>query len=92
MPDIPDSNTLAAVITALGGTPVEARTLQFECPLGSVRDLVPKLNSLGVAVRKIEGHDREENSPTGMRTVVRCGLYRRQASERPNTVMDLLQW
>jgi hypothetical protein len=77
---IPDSATLSAVITALGGTPVEARTLQFECVLGSVRSLVPKLNSLGVAVRKLEGHDRITATPAGPQTTIRCEVL--QAARR----------
>jgi hypothetical protein len=38
---VTDPNALAAIVSNLGGTVAEARTFQFDLPLGKVRDVVP---------------------------------------------------
>ena len=57
-----DPNTLAAVVTGLGGTVIPGETFRFDLPLASVRDVVPRLNELGVGVRKVS--ERIEDGPT----------------------------
>jgi hypothetical protein len=42
-----DSNALAAYISNLGGTIVEAPTFRFEVPLEDVRKVIPEIYKLG---------------------------------------------
>lgn len=93
MSTVDDPQTLASVITALGGQPVAARTMQFECRLGDVKTLVPRLNSLGVRVRKLEGHDRVTETSAGPQTTIRCEVYRRpEEGSEPRSLLDLMPW
>ncbi len=71
-------NTLAAVVTELGGTVVPADTFQFDLPLADVKEVVPKIHELGVGVRKLS--ERVEDNPTKLFspiTVARLELYHR---------------
>jgi hypothetical protein len=53
-PLLNDSNTLAGIVQSLGGTMLsDPRGFRFNLPLDQVRDAVPKLNRLGVGVRKV---------------------------------------
>ena len=76
---IDDPNALASVVTGLGGSVIPGRTFRFDLPLGSVRDVVPRLNELGVGVRKIS--ERIEDNPTKLFspiTVATLELFRRE--------------
>lgn len=55
-----DPNTLAAVITELGGTVIPGPTFRFELPLSEVRTVIPKINELGVGVRKISEYQTDD--------------------------------
>jgi hypothetical protein len=75
-PMIDDPNTLANVVTGLGGTVIPGPTFRFDLPLADVREVVPKLNQLGVGVRKVS--ERTEDNPTKLRspmTVATLELY-----------------
>ena len=75
---VDDPNTLAAVVTSLGGTVIPGDTFRFDLPLEAVREVVPRINELGVAVRKIS--ERIEDHPTRLRcprSVATLELYRR---------------
>ena len=88
-PVVHDSNTLAAIIQSLGGTIVPAETLRFDLPLASVRDVVPRLNELGVACRKVAEHQGE--NPTKLfspQSVATIECYR-----KPEEKLDRLpEW
>jgi hypothetical protein len=74
-----DPQTLANVITGLGGTVIPGDTFRFDLPLEMVREVVPKINQLGVGVRKIS--ERIEDHPTRLltpQTVATLELYRPQ--------------
>jgi hypothetical protein len=76
-PVLQDVNVLAGVIQSLGGTLVPAPTLQFDLPLAQVRDVIPRLNELGVGCRKLS--ERVEENPTKMfsdQSVVRIECHR----------------
>ena len=77
-PMIDDPNTLAGVITGLGGTVIPGRTFRFEVPRANVRDVVPRLNKLGVGVRRIS--ERTEMGPKS-HTVTTLELYRPDANK-----------
>ena len=91
---VTDPNALAAIVSNLGGTVAEARTFQFDLPLGKVRDVVPKLTAMaGVGARRVEGHDRIEESASGPQTVVRIELYdKAQMPKESASLVDLMQW
>jgi hypothetical protein len=81
---IDDPNTLAGIVRGLGGVVLEgSRTFRFDLPLAKVREVVPRLNDLGVGCRKIS--ERVEDSPTKLfspQTVATLELYRPQKSDR----------
>jgi hypothetical protein len=59
-----DPGTLANIINGFGGTVIPGETFRFQLPLSEVREVVPKINQLGIGVRKI-GEFEAEN-PTKM--------------------------
>jgi hypothetical protein len=73
-----NSNALASLIEAHGGTIVEGPTLRFDLPRSEVEKVIPKINDYHeeVHVRRIS--ERQENSPTGsgLMSVVRLECYR----------------
>lgn len=81
-----DPNTLAQIVTGLGGTVVPARTFQFDLPVSEVKNVIPKINELGLRVRKVservESHPRQAlYSPM---SVARLELYK--SDEKPFAV------
>jgi hypothetical protein len=78
-----DPVSLGNVVRSLGGTPVDAPTFQFELPRGDVRTAVPRLNSLGVGVRRIS--ERRDYDPKGLashvQSIVRLECYRPRKTE-----------
>jgi hypothetical protein len=50
---VDDPRTLYGVVTQLGGTVIPGRTFRFELPMAQVRDVVPKLNELGVRCERV---------------------------------------
>jgi hypothetical protein len=56
-----DSQSLAGLVTHLGGTPVEHKNFRFEIELGEVRRVVPEIIRLGdlqcVKVDEYTGND-----------------------------------
>ena len=78
-----DPNVLANVITGLGGSVIPGPTFKFMLPLEKVSEVVPKINDLGVGVRKT-GEFQMEN-PTKMFssiTVATLELYRPQEQKQ----------
>jgi hypothetical protein len=77
-----DPQTLANIITALGGQPIEARTFRFELPAEKVREVVPKINQLGLGVRRIS--ERSADDPRGswrVHNLITVELYRPDANK-----------
>jgi hypothetical protein len=80
---IDDPNTLAGVVTGLGGTVIPGPVFRFDLPLSQVREVIPKINELGVGVRKIS--ERVEDNPTKLfspQTVATLELYRPEEPKR----------
>jgi hypothetical protein len=72
-----DPGALAAIVTGLGGRVINGDVFRFDLPLESVREVVPKLNEMGLGVRTIS--QRIEDHPTKLftpQTVARLELYR----------------
>jgi len=72
-----DPQVLAALVRGMGGTPVAAETFRFDLPLEKVREVVPRLNDLGLSVFKVS--ERVTNHPTKcgcVQTVATLGLRR----------------
>jgi hypothetical protein len=83
-----DPATLANIVVGLGGTPVAARTFQFDAPRSEIKTIIPQINALGVRARNIG--ERVEDDPVRPgcnRTVVRVELYK--SDERP---FDMPEW
>ena len=81
-PGVYDSNTLAGIIQSLGGRVVPANTLQFDLPLSEVRNVIPRLNELGVGCRKVA--ERIEDNPTKLfspQSVATLEVFKRSAQE-----------
>ena len=89
---ITDPNALAAIVSNLGGTVVEARTFQFDIPLAEVRSVIPKNTAMaGVGARRVEGNDHIEQSASGPRTIVRLELYNKeQTSKEAPSLLDMM--
>jgi hypothetical protein len=78
MRSITNPDTLARVVSELGGTVVRADSFQFDLPLSEVRTVVPKLSELGVGVRKVS--ERVGDHPTKLFSpisIARLELYHR---------------
>ena len=78
-----DPNTLANIVRGLGGTPVPGRTFMFDLPLDRVRECVPRINDLGLAVRKVS--ERQEEHPTRIgnsQSVATLEIFRPQPADR----------
>jgi hypothetical protein len=73
-----NSNALASLIEAHGGTIVEGATLRFDLPRSEVEKVIPKINDYHdeVHVRRIS--ERQENNPIngGVMSVVRLECFR----------------
>jgi hypothetical protein len=72
-----DPNTLANIVTGLGGTVIPGPTFQFDLPISEVKTAIPKINELGVGCRKIS--ERVEDDPVRLncqRGVVRIALVK----------------
>ena len=67
MRSVRNPDTLAHVITELGGTVVQADSFQFDLPLSEVKTVVPKLCEFGVGVRKVS--ERVGDHPTKLFSV-----------------------
>jgi hypothetical protein len=83
-----DPQVLATLIRGMGGTPVPAETFRFDLPLEKVREVVPRLNDLGLSVFKVS--ERVASHPTKcncVQTVATLGL--RKPSKEPDR---LLEW
>ena len=76
MKSVRNPDVLARVVAELGGTMVQADSFQFDLPLASVREVVPKLSELGAGVRKIS--ERVADNPTKLFSpisIARLELY-----------------
>ena len=72
-----DPNTLANIVTGLGGTVIPGPTFQFDLPLSEVKTAIPKINELGIGCRKLS--ERVEDDPVRLncqRGVVRIVLVK----------------
>jgi hypothetical protein len=81
---VDDPKTLSRVITDLGGRVIEG-TWRFDLPLADVKDVVPRLNKLGLGVHK--ARERTEMGPK-THTVARLELYR----PRENKFDHIPEW
>jgi hypothetical protein len=75
---VSDPGALSKVITELGGTVID-NTWRFDLPLSQVKDVIPRLNQLGVGVRKVR--ERTEQGPK-TQTVATLELYRPEENQR----------
>jgi hypothetical protein len=76
MKSVTNPDTLARVVSELGGTVVRADSFQFDLPLSEVKTVVPKLSELGVGVRKLS--ERVGDHPTKLFSpisIARLELY-----------------
>lgn len=74
-----DPNTLAAIVTGLGATVVPAESFQFDLAMRDAERVVPRLNELGLGVRRVsERVEPDPIRPSAIISVVRCELYRPQ--------------
>jgi hypothetical protein len=81
---VDDANVLAAFVAQLGGKPVEARTFQFELPLASVKEVVPKIiSTLGneIGVRRVAERRDMCSTRHAVESIVTLELYRRPPQE-----------
>jgi len=72
-----DPRVLAALVGGMGGSVVPARTFQFDLPRSAVKEVIPKINELGLRARNIG--ERIEDDPTRLgcnRSIVRIELYK----------------
>ena len=73
-----DPNTLAHIVTGLGGTVIPGQTFRFDLPVEKVKEAIPRINDLGLGVRRIS--ERQEENPTKLGCswgVVTLELHRR---------------
>jgi hypothetical protein len=75
---VDDPAALSRVISDLGGRVIE-NSWRFDLPLSEVKDVVPRLNKLGVGVRKVR--ERTEYGPK-IQTVATLELYRPEENQR----------
>jgi hypothetical protein len=81
MPKTPittDPNALRSLIHGMGGSVIPAPTFQFDLPLDKCNEVIPRINDLGIGVRRISS--RIEQHPTRLRdaqTIETLELYRR---------------
>jgi hypothetical protein len=80
---VDDPNTLAGVVQSYGGEVIPGPTFKFNLPLEKVREVIPKLNQLGVGCRKVS--EFVTDNPTKLfspMTVATLELYRPEESKR----------
>jgi hypothetical protein len=73
-----DYTTLAGLVTNLGGVMRPGQTFMFDLPLEKVKEVVPKLNSLGIGARVMSEYVTDH--PTQLRspmTVATLEAYRK---------------
>ena len=59
---VDDPNTLHGVVSALGGRVIDGPVFKFELPQEDVREVVPKLNQLGLRCERVDA--RVSSHPT----------------------------
>jgi hypothetical protein len=69
-----DPKTLAKLIASLGGTVIDGDTFRFDLPVRDVREAVPKINAMGLGVRKIS--ERVAQDQNGTHNVMTLALYK----------------
>lgn len=83
-----DPTTLANVITGYGGEVIPGDTFRFHLPVSQVPEVIPKINQMGIGVRKV-GEFQAEN-PTKLFSSVSIAtleLYRPQ-DENPDPLRE----
>jgi hypothetical protein len=81
------SPTLANIVTGLGGIVLPTRTFMFELPRENVKEVIPKINELGLRCRTVS--ERVEDHPTRLRcsrSVLTVEIYK---SDEPNFDLKL---
>jgi hypothetical protein len=72
-----DPQTLANIVTGLGGAVIPGRTFQFELPRENVREVIPKINELGIRCRTVS--EKVKDHPTRLncqQSVLTIELYK----------------
>jgi hypothetical protein len=80
---VDDPGALSRVIADLGGRIIE-NSWRFDLPLSEVKDVVPRLNKLGVGVREVR--QRTEYGPK-IQTITTLELYR-PAENKPDHIEE----
>jgi hypothetical protein len=72
-----DPNTLANVVTGLGGRVIPGQTFRFDLPLAEVKQVIPKINALGVRCRDVGQRIEDDPVRPGCNhTVVTIELFK----------------
>ena len=78
-PVIDNPQTLAGIVQGLGGTVLPGATFRFDLPLASVRDVIPRLNELGVGCRKVDERvEQDPLRPLRTQSMATIELFRRE--------------
>ena len=68
-----DPRVLASLVSGLGGTVIPGRTFQFELPRENVREVIPRINELGLRARtiseKVKDHPTQLNRTQSVLTI-----------------------
>jgi hypothetical protein len=77
-----DANAIAAIVTGLGGEVIPGRTFRFDLPKEMVREVIPKINELGIACRNVG--ERTRDHPTQLRcSQTICTIELHHRTEKP---------
>jgi hypothetical protein len=82
-PVVEDPATLANIVTGLGGTVLPTRTFMFELPRECAKEVIPKINELGIRCRTVS--ERVADHPTRLncsQTILVVELYKSQDDDR----------
>jgi hypothetical protein len=83
-----DPNTLANIVTGLGGTVVPGPTFVFDLPISEVKTAIPKINELGIGCRKVS--ERVEDDP--VRLNCQRGMVRIAPVKSDDLSFEMPKW
>jgi hypothetical protein len=86
-----DPNSLAAVITSFGGEVIPGPVFRFDLPLEKIKEVVPKINQLGIGVFKVD--EKMRDHPTrlnSLQSVATLGLYRQPEKSNDTSLESII--